>query len=270
MEFGLFTCGYQQTSLERAFADAAAFHYDYIELWGGRPHAYAPDLMQGGATDILKLSERYGMRVKVYTPEHNAYPFNYMLGSDSQWRDSVDYLSLAVKAGATIGADYTLISCGHGGDAPYEVRRQRLVQTLEKLVGVAEQVGHAILLETLTPFESNTCTTLAELKSVLDEVGSSCLFGMCDVVVPFVQGEDPAEYARLLGNSLRHVHVVDSDGSSEDHLLPGDGIMPLKQILSDMRAAGYDGTATIELVTKYMHDPSGSTRMAIERARALC
>ncbi len=269
MEFGLFTCGYQHTALETAFADAAAFHYDYIELWGGRPHAYAPDLMRGGAADILRLTERYAMRVKVYTPEHNAYPFNYMLGGDSQWKDSVDYLALAIEAGAAVGAGYTLISCGHGGDAPYEARWQRLIRTLERLAGVAERFGHAILLETLTPYESNTCTTLGELKRAIDEVGSPHVFGMCDVVAPFVQGEDPADYARLLGGSLRHMHLVDSDGSSEDHLLPGDGVMPLARILRDMRGAGYDGTATIELVTKYMHDPSGSAKKAIERARKL-
>lgn len=269
MEFGLFTCGYQHAALETAFADAAAFRYDYIELWGGRPHAYAPDLIRGGAAGILRLAERYAMRVKVYTPEHNAYPFNYMLGCDSQWKDSVDYLTLAVEAGAAIDADYTLISCGHGGNAPYEARWKRLIRTLEKLAGVAERVGTAILLETLTPYESNTCTTLAELKRALDEVGSSYIFGMCDVVAPFVQGEDPADYARQLCGSLRHMHLVDSDGSNEDHLLPGDGIMPLKRILRDVRGAGYDGTATIELVTKYMHDPSGSAKTAIERARKL-
>lgn len=31
--------------------DAAAFGYDFIELWGGRPHAYAPDLLSGGLAE---------------------------------------------------------------------------------------------------------------------------------------------------------------------------------------------------------------------------
>ena len=49
MEFGLFTCGYQHLPLETAFYDAKAFGYDYIELWGGRPHAFASDLLAGDA-----------------------------------------------------------------------------------------------------------------------------------------------------------------------------------------------------------------------------
>ena len=73
MEFGLFTCGYQRRSLEQAFADAVSFGYDYIELWGGRPHAYAPDLVMGAAEGIRCLSEKYCLPVRVYTPEHNAW-----------------------------------------------------------------------------------------------------------------------------------------------------------------------------------------------------
>ena len=49
MRLGMFTCGYQREPLEKAFADARQFGYDYIELWGGRPHAFAPDLKAGGA-----------------------------------------------------------------------------------------------------------------------------------------------------------------------------------------------------------------------------
>ena len=39
LELGLFTSGYQRYPLEQAFEDASRFGYDYIELWGGYPHA---------------------------------------------------------------------------------------------------------------------------------------------------------------------------------------------------------------------------------------
>ena len=94
MEFGLFTCGYQRESLEQAFVDASSFDYDYIELWGGRPHGFALDLVRGAAEDIRHLSEKYRIPVRVYTPEHNAYPFNYMMGNQEQWEDSIQYMPL--------------------------------------------------------------------------------------------------------------------------------------------------------------------------------
>ena len=48
--------------------DAKAFGYDYIELWGGRPHAFAPDLLAGEMSAVMDLQERYAMPVEVYTP----------------------------------------------------------------------------------------------------------------------------------------------------------------------------------------------------------
>lgn len=269
MRFGLFTSGYQRGVLETVFRDAAELGYDYIELWGGRPHAFAPDLLSGQGEEVRRLIRRYGVPVEVYTPEHNAYPYNYMLGGEGQWRDCVSYLKTAMEAAGSIGASCTLISCGHGGDAPARARRDRLMRTMEVLARQAERTGQTILLETLTAYESNTCTTLSELKEVLDEVNSPRLLGMCDVVAPFTQGEDPVDYARVLGEKMGHLHLVDSDGISDTHLIPGEGVMPLKEILRGLRQAGYDGRATIELVTNYIETPSESAKLALERAREL-
>ena len=77
MELGLFTCGYQRYPLEQAFEDAGRFGYDYIELWGGYPHAYVEDLSLTGVREVERLVQKYHIPVKCFTPEHNAYPFNY-------------------------------------------------------------------------------------------------------------------------------------------------------------------------------------------------
>ena len=45
--------------------------------------------------------------------------------------------------------------------------------------------------------------------------------------------------------------------------------MPLRKILQDFRQCGYDGTATIELVTNYLSDPPYYARLALERAKEL-
>ena len=101
MELGLFTCGYQRYSLERAFEDASRFGYDYIELWGGYPHAYVEDLSLTGVRKIERLVQKYQMPVKCFTPEHNAYPFNYMTGDSFQWVRSMNYLERAIELTAS-------------------------------------------------------------------------------------------------------------------------------------------------------------------------
>lgn len=270
MRIGMFTSGYSYRTLEQAFADARAFGYDFIELWGGRPHAYAPDLTAGEIERIRSLIDKYGMPVRVFTPEHNAYPYNYMLGSEKQRLDSLSYLMLAMDAGKALSAEYMLISVGHASDVVTQKEKHvRLAASVRFLAAHAEKSGMKLLIEPLTPMESNACTTAAELAEVLGEVNSPNLFGMCDIVVPFVQGELPILYQRLLGDRLRHLHIVDSDGKTEAHILPGDGIMPIANFVADFIREGYNGDATIELVSAYMNDPSYYSKLAIDRFRAI-
>lgn len=270
MKIGMFTSGYQFYPLEYAFRDAKRIGYDFIELWGGRPHAFAPDLEAGEIDTVRRLTDTYGMPVRVYTPEHNAYPYNYMIGSEAQRRDAVEYLRCAIRMGKQMGAEYTLISTGHAGyTADRKAIRARLEKTLRELTDYAQQTGEKILLEPLTLFETNVCSSAADLLEILDAVDSPCLYGMCDLVVPFVQQEPAMNYFELLGDRCRHLHLVDSDGVSETHLLPGDGKIPLPELLGEIRAAGYDGTATIELVTAYVKEPYLYAKRAYDRIRAM-
>ena len=269
MKYGLFTCPYQRLSLEKAFSDASVMGYDYIELWGGRPHAYAPDLLDGDLAAILRLIDRFEMPVEVYTPEHNAYPYNYMVGTERQWVDAMDYLSAALRCGKALGAKYTLISVGHSGFAPLQERRARLLKSLRHLSLEAERLGHPILLEPLTPMESDFCTCAEELLEILEELNSPFIQGMCDVVVPFVQQRNPADDIRLLGSRMAHLHLTDSDGITEAHLLPGDGAMDLRGLLGELRTGIYDGSATLELVTHYIDTPSEAAFAAIRRIREM-
>jgi protein FrlC len=270
MEFGLFTSGYQRYPLEKAFEDASRFGYDYIELWGGYPHAYTEDLYIHGTEQIRALIRKYHMPVKCLTPEHNGYPFNYMMGDELQWERCMAYLERAIEVAAAIGAPYMLISAGHAGyQTSQEAIDQRLKKSLERLVLQAEKYQVTLILEPLTIYESNVVNNLNALERALCRVPSPYLAGMCDLAVPFTSGEPSAEYVRRLGKRFRYLHVIDNDGISDSHILPGDGNIPLAAVLSELCDAGYDGPATIELVTGYMKEPSVYAKIAIERIREM-
>ncbi len=268
MRIGIFTSGYQRYPLEQAFRDGKRFGYDYLELWGGRPHAYPYDLKKGELREVLQLIDRYQLPVEVYTPEHNAYPYNYMIGNEAQWEDSMVYLETALEMGKAMGAEYTLISTGHAGNlATAQEIRERLDKSLKRLCRYAEKLNHRILLESLTSFETNVCTTANGLVEILERINSPCLMGMCDVVVPYMQPEPVMDYFTKLGNKMAHLHLIDSDGSSETHVMPGEGVMPLTELLEEIREYGYQGRATIELVTSYMNEPTLYAKRAINRIR---
>jgi protein FrlC len=269
MKLGLFTMPYMRLSLERAFSDAKRFGYDGVEVWGGRPHAYAPDL-GGGASEIGELADSYGLPVIGYTPEMNAYPYNMMAGNEAMRRDCVDYVKLSLDAAVEMDAGFMLISAGHAG---YEVTRTqywpRLIKNLREISSHAEEIGMDVLLEPLTPYESNVVVTINDLVAALDEVGSPRLLGMCDLVPPFCNREPIMGYFEKLGARVRHVHLVDGDGQSDAHMMPGDGRIPIRQLLREIEASGYSGYCTIELISAIMNEPSLGSALAIERVREL-
>jgi protein FrlC len=270
MKLGLFTSGYQRNPLEDAFNDAKRFGYDYVELWGGRPHGYAPDLKAGDIDIVKKLIDKYDMPVRGYTPEHNGYPYNFMIGSEAMRQDAVKYLKLSLDITKSLGADFMLISPAHAGySATGEEIWDRLTRTMQELIEYADKTGTNIVVETLTPFETNVCKNANDLREIFRRVPSPRLKGLGDVVVPFVQHESILAYFDLLGDKMFHLHLVDSDGTSDTHVVPGEGVLPLRELIKEIKERGYKGTATIELVTAYINEPRFYARRAIDHVRGL-
>ncbi len=276
MKFASFTCGYQRRTLELAFSDAKEFGYDGIEIWGCRPHAYAYDLNPERIAAIRRLSDRYGIPVIGFTPKVNSYPFNLMIGERDMWEDSVAYIERAIDASAALDAGFTLIALGHAGDmaSPAQIR-ERVRESLTVLGEYARKKKNLLIVEPLSWRESNTINTARQLAEALQEAGSPAVAGMCDTVVPFVQkrqgiaDETLDTYFDLLGPKLAHVHMTDSDGVSEDHVVPGEGCAPLQDMLRTLKTRGYDGWITLELVTKYIAQPSLYAEKAIRHMREL-
>lgn len=270
MQLGIFTSGYQFFPLEYAFQDAKRFGYDYVELWGGRPHAFAPDLKAGDINEVKRLIDKYEMRVRVYTPEHNAYPYNFMIGSEAMRRDAVDYLKLSMEMAVEMGAEGTLMSPANAGYLPSTVEIwDRLIKTMRELAEHAEKLNHKIILEALTPMESNVVKSANDLGEVFRLVSSEALVGMCDVVPPFVQRESIMAYFDKLGDKMQHMHIIDCDGTSETHLVPGEGVLPIPEMMGELKEIGYNGTVTIELVTNYINEPRFYAKRAIDNLRSM-
>lgn len=270
MKIGMFTMGYMRYPLERAFQDAERLGYDGIEIWGGRPHAYAPDLKAGGINELLNLSDKYHMPIIGYTPETNAYPYNMMIGTEAMRRESLDYIKLNMEMTKAMGGDFTLISAAHAGyEATRDVIWERLIKNMTELAEYAEQLETNLVLEALTQFESNVVVTANDLVEVLNTVNSPRLVTMCDICPPFNNQEPIMSYFDKLGEKMHHMHIIDSDGHSDTHMMPGDGNIPLRQLFRAIEARNYQHFCTIELVMAYLNEPSLYAELAIERVREL-
>ena len=270
LKVGMFTSGYQRNPLEHCFMDAKEYGYDYIELWGGRPHAYAPDLKAGDINEVRRLIEKYEMPVLGYTPEHNAYPYNYMIGSEDQRRDAVDYLKLSLEMAKEMGAEFVLTSPANGGYlATYDQLWGRLEKNIQELGDYAAKLEIKLVVEALTPYESNFFTRANDLVELFRRVDNPYVVGMCDIVPPFVQHESIMAYFDKLGNKMDHMHIIDGENGSDTHMIPGEGNIPIKEMLYEMKRIGYDKTATLELVTNYINEPRFYAKRAIDNMREL-
>lgn len=270
LKVGMFTSGYQRNPLEHCFMDAKEYGYDYIELWGGRPHAYAPDLKAGDINEVRRLIEKYEMPVLGYTPEHNAYPYNYMIGSEAQRRDAVDYLKLSLEMAKEMGAESVLTSPANGGYlATYDQLWGRLEKNIQELGDYAAKLEIKLVVEALTPYESNFFTRANDLVELFRRVDNPYVVGMCDIVPPFVQHESIMAYFDKLGNKMDHMHIIDGENGSDTHMIPGEGNIPIKEMLYEMKRIGYDKTATLELVTNYINEPRFYAKRAIDNMREL-
>lgn len=270
LKVGMFTSGYQRNPLEHCFMDAKEYGYDYIELWGGRPHAYAPDLKAGDINEVRRLIEKYEMPVLGYTPEHNAYPYNYMIGSEAQRRDAIDYLKQSLEMAKEMGAEFVLTSPANGGYlATYDQLWSRLEKNIQELGDYAAKLEIKLVVEALTPYESNFFTRANDLVELFRRVDNPYVVGMCDIVPPFVQHESIMAYFDKLGNKMDHMHIIDGENGSDTHLIPGEGNIPIKEMLYEMKRIGYDKTATLELVTNYINEPRFYAKRAIDNMREL-
>ena len=171
MKIGMFTSGYQRNPLEHCFADAREYGYDYIELYGARPHAYGPDLKAGGIKEVRSLIEQYEMPVYGYVPEHNLYPYNYMIGSEAQRQDAVAYLKLCLDMAKEMGASFMMTSPANGGYlATYDELWPRLEKTIRELGEHAARREVKLVVEPLTPYESNFFTRANDLVELFKRV----------------------------------------------------------------------------------------------------
>ena len=169
-----------------------------------------------------------------------------------------------------MGADYTLISAAHAGyGATYDEIWSRLIKSVRELTDHAEKIGMKIVMEALTVYESNVIKSANDLQKLFKAVDSPNLVGMCDLVPPFTQYESIMDYFDKLGDKMYHLHLIDGVKDSDDHVMPGEGQIPLRELIKELKEIGYDRTATIELVTGYINEPRFYARRAVDNVREM-
>ena len=268
MKLSFLSMLYMRYPLEKAFEAAARQGYDGLEIWGGRPHAYGPDVDERRAEEIRGYAEKYGIEIPMFCAEILSYPYNIATTDKKEREDTVWYLKKSLDAASMIGAPGMLLTIGHAG---YGTNRKdnfnNIVGVMRQLADHAEKLGIDIVLEPLTIQESNTIVFLDDVLELFESVGSPRLKSMLDTVMPMTNWETYTEYFEKLGDKLSYIHLEDSSGVDQFHKPIGTGILDFDEIFALIRKYGYDGWISLELISSYIREPEMASGREIRKVR---
>lgn len=120
------------------------------------------------------------------------------------------------------------------------------VEVLAPLCREAKPLGIAILLEN-APAGGNQLVNLTRVMTAVPELGLHL-----DIGHTIVEGGEGmlGKYLQALGSRLRHVHLSENDGSGDQHLPLGAGVVrryDWPSAVRQLKRKGYDGTITLEV-----------------------
>ncbi len=265
MKISFFTNSLHRWPIEKSFEVASKFGYDGIEIWGGRPHAYAPDMRPDDIQKIKDLSAKYNLPIVSFEPEMAC-----LLWRDQRWIDeSMEYFRQCIDFCKAIGCPYMVMAALQ---CSYEYSTDedwaQFIKYMKELAAYSESVdGVTMILETVTPWEGNILIRSDDTVRALKEINSPKVKAMLDLAAPLTVGEPSSNYFEKLGKDLVHVHLVDCKKDVEDHLILGDGELPVEEVLSMLDSYGYDGYCSVELFDEYRTEPILFNQRAIRAIR---
>ncbi|MDG6985338.1 MAG: sugar phosphate isomerase/epimerase [Nitrososphaerota archaeon] len=241
MKLGLSTwslLGIDVYSAVRVIGDAGI---EYVELWGELPHAYPQWVDERRLRDVLSS---YGMALTMHAPFTDLNP----AAPDQGVRAAVQKaLTGFVDFSASLGAS---IVTAHPGS----VHNEQLVagsaksslETISKMVKAADgrlTINIENQARSSSPYHHPLGSSSASMLSLLAGAeGTGCTL---DTGHAHASGIEPAGMQSELGDRVAEIHLSDNGGSSDDHLIPGEGSAPLRRVLE--RAAASEALVCLEL-----------------------
>lgn len=184
----------------------------------------------------------------------------------------------SVRGTATLGAKFCVIhsimpfgtNTEENPEEFFRLNREHFLALCEE----GEKFGVTVCLENM-PFTRLPFAHIRDITAFVRSLGSEhfrvCLDTGHTVFFDNADPKGPAEGIRLAGELLATLHVHDNDGKSDQHNVPGSGILDWSAFSAALRESGYDGSLSLELHTPQGDDAAfdAECRRAAEVAHAI-
>lgn len=132
----------------------------------------------------------------------------------------------------------------------YESVRKALLESLTSLMEYAEKHDATVAIENVqsdseSVWQESIGKRAEEIIAVLKEISARNIGVTFDVGHAHTVG-DPADFAVKLAPYTVNIHLHDNDGSSDQHLVIGEGSVDFLKILRVLKENGYAGPLVLE------------------------
>jgi sugar phosphate isomerase/epimerase len=238
MRFSFSTGTLYPLSLETSLRLARDLGYDGVEL------AIGPEALYRGEAPLLRAIERVGVPVLSVHP-----PFALMPGWPRWPAQRLPRVTaLARTLGAGVAITHTLNF--YDPDSPRNAHFNQSIK-LAQVAGGSEvelTIENSQYLHRIARGHKAYLDHTSRLVNYAETRGCGLTYDTCHAGA---SGEDVLATGDLMRPLLRNVHLNDmvwrSDGRPHTHLVPGDGALPLADLLQRLASSGYDGLVTVEL-----------------------
>lgn len=228
---------------EKDVADYAAGKCGAIEIWLTKLETY---LQSHSLDDVRRLLGECEMAAPVAS-----YQGGLLASQGEQRKEAWSHFERRLEVCRELQIQTIVVAC----DVPRPLDQQTLERVQLSLVQVAQQCGQrglraALEFQASSAFGNNLQTAAA----MVGEVASPHL-GICFDAFHYHCGPSKGEdLGYLTAANLFHVQLCDladvprelaADG---DRILPGDGDLPLEQVVGRLQEIGYLGAVSIELM----------------------
>jgi sugar phosphate isomerase/epimerase len=230
--------------------------FDFVDLTLEPPAAWLPD-----GKEVARLCGDLGLQIvghtAYYLPIASTFPELRRVARDL-FRQALDTFADAEVEWVNVHPDQRV---------PLQALDQVRAANADAIADLADEAarhGIGLMVENL----DRVFASVSDIKSILDAVPDAGLHldvGHANLRLGIGEKNRTGAFLEALGERLRHVHVSDNSGGTEDRHLPlGAGSIDWKTAIRALKGSGYDGTVTLEIFSREREHLRTSRRLWLE------
>ena len=268
MKFSISSFVHYRFTLPDAIRRYGSLGFDQVEIWGGRPHAYPEDMEGEYLKETLSALEETGLGISNFIPAQFRYPTNLASSVAPMRQASIDYICRSIDTALKLGAPSVSICPGYSlSNLSRNATRELMLDSFTRIIEYAPD-DFLILIEPANLWESDLIVTVDDGCETIEILGKPKNLGLCiDSGHMHINREILSDAPLLFGRFPLHFHIDDNNGRTDDHLVPGEGLIDHSVFLNRLITSGYKGSLAVELGFGYTPDPDPAAKRSLEYLR---